>query len=152
MPKHPTIWRKTILIPLWTIRIILILFIITAYGIVLRTIHTKNNHSSFGDKHMNVTEGYILTHSPPTYMLNSGKTNNPRRAQIVFLILLLIIFLLDILIITLFSLPSLTLTPTTFLVINAIQTAFWTAVLILDCVEMGRGASASGVGVTVVVW
>jgi hypothetical protein len=43
MKTNPTVWKKRVLIPLWAIRIVLMLFIIAITGIALNTIKKDPN-------------------------------------------------------------------------------------------------------------
>ena len=65
------------------------------------------------------------------------------------MLLIVAVLLMDILSILLFLRDA--LYPKTFLILNAVQTAFWTGVLILDIAAIARGNSAVGLGFTIFV-
>ena len=65
------------------------------------------------------------------------------------MLLIVIVVLIDALAILLFLRDA--LKPGTFLTMNCFQTGFWLAVLIMDIVAIGRGASAVGIGFSVFV-
>ncbi|KAH9862543.1 hypothetical protein IAQ61_009960 [Plenodomus lingam] len=71
-------------------------------------------------------------------------------AVVVFILFIVIVLLIDILAIVLFLRDA--LKPATFLIMNCFQTSFWAAVLIMDFVAVGRGASAVGIGFSIFVF
>ena len=65
------------------------------------------------------------------------------------MLLIVIVVLIDALAILLFLRDA--LKPGTFLTMNCFQTGFWLAVVIMDIVAIGRGASTVGIGFSVFV-
>ncbi|KAF2020821.1 hypothetical protein BU24DRAFT_403892 [Aaosphaeria arxii CBS 175.79] len=121
--KHGIVWKKRILVPLWIVRIIIMLFLIVVYSLAVKMIH--DNHE----------EGL---RAPGTGTV------------IVFMLFIVAVLLADVLAIVMFMRDA--LGPNTFLILNSFQTGFWTGVLILDFVAIGRGANAVGIGFTIFVY
>jgi uncharacterized membrane protein len=76
------------------------------------------------------------------HQVRTNLTNS--RSVVIFMLFIVIVLLIDVLAILLFLRDA--LKPGTFLTMNCFQTGFWGGVLILDIIEISKGASSVGIG------
>ncbi|KAF2874629.1 hypothetical protein BDV95DRAFT_487652 [Massariosphaeria phaeospora] len=125
MSSPPIIWKKRILVPFWTVRICLMVFLIGIYAWAIALV--KQQHDEFND-----IEAPAMV------------------AIVIFMLFIVAVLLIDILAIILFLRDA--LKPMLFLVMSCFQTGFWGGVLIMNLVAIGQGTSAVGLGLILVVF
>ncbi|KAF2262739.1 hypothetical protein CC78DRAFT_582329 [Lojkania enalia] len=119
-------WKKRILVPLWVIRILLMLLVIVIYALALGVVARDN------DEYTKPAIGVVV----------------------IFMLMIVAVLLMDVLAIVLFLRDA--LKPKTFLILNVVQTSFWAGVLLLDIVAIAKDSEgrkyAYGIAFTVFVF
>ncbi|KAF1956957.1 hypothetical protein CC80DRAFT_444276 [Byssothecium circinans] len=113
-------WKKRILLPIWIIRICAMVFLIAAFSWAVWAVQNSND---LADLELNMA------------------------VVVVYLIILVLVLLGDVAQMILFFIHR--LTPLPFLVINALQTAFWTGDAIMQFVYIGRSGNGAGIGLNI---
>jgi hypothetical protein len=128
--KDQTPWLKRVLIPFWIIRILFMVLFAGLFAIAIAAIGVA---SSEDDNQLD----------KKAWHLGIG-------IAVFFLILLLLCLILDIVAIIKFARHN--LSPRSMVIMNTIQTAIWTFLVVLEIVSVANGAAGSALVLPIIIW